>query len=486
MHDLRDLPYDNSYARLGEDFARRVQPTPLREPHAVAWNADVAELLEIEPGEDEFWVQAFSGNAALPGAEPAAMLYAGHQFGAWVPQLGDGRAILLGEVRTAGGRWDLHLKGGGPTPFSRGFDGRAVLRSTIREYLCGEAMHGLGIATTRGLCIVGSREPVRRETMETGATLVRVAPSHVRFGSFEVFAARRQHEHMQTLADYVIGHHFPHLAGEPDRVVRLLGEVTERTARTIARWQTVGWVHGVMNTDNMSILGLTMDYGPFGFMDDFDPHYIPNHSDEAGRYAYSQQPGIGLWNLSALGQALLPLMDRDAAIAALNAYEEHFLDEYSTRLRAKLGLLEARGDDGELLDALFTLLAKTPVDFTRFWRFLGRFSEDHERANDPIRDLFIDWHGWTAWAERYAARLRAEGSVAAGRRVRMDAANPKYVLRTYLAERAIRKAEDERDFTEIERLRQLLRDPFAEHPEMASYADPPPDWGRGLALSCSS
>ena len=484
VHDLQHLPFDNSYARLGPDFGRRVEPTPLREPHAVAWNPDVAELLEIGPADG--WVEAFSGNASLPGAEPTAMLYAGHQFGSWVPQLGDGRAILLGEVATAGGRWDLHLKGGGPTPFSRGFDGRAVLRSTIREFLCGEAMHGLGIPTTRGLCIVGSREPVRRETMETGATLVRVAPSHVRFGSFEVFAARRQHEQLQTLADYVIANHFPHLAGEPDRVVRLLGEVTQRTARTIARWQTVGWTHGVMNTDNMSILGLTMDYGPFAFMDDFDPHHNPNHSDEGGRYAYSQQPGIGLWNLSALGQALLPLMDRDAAVATLNEYETYFLDEYSTRLRAKLGLATQRDDDGELLDSLFALLASAPVDFTRFWRSLGRFSETDERANDPIRDLFIDWPGWTAWSARYAERLRAEGSVAAERRARMDAANPKFVLRSYLAERAIRKAEDEGDFAEIERLRVLLRDPFAEHPEMESYADPPPDWGRGLALSCSS
>ena len=488
MPDLRSLPFDNSYARLGEPFGRRVEPTPLLRPHPVAWNPDAAALLGLDPAEAEgsFWVEAFSGNAPLPGAEPAAMLYAGHQFGSWVPQLGDGRAILLGEVRAPGGKWDLHLKGGGATPFSRGFDGRAVLRSTIREYLCSEAMHGLGVPTTRALCIVGSEEPVRRERVETAATLVRLAPSHVRFGSFEVFASRGQTEHMRTLTDYVIGQHFPHLAGEPDRFRRFLAEVGVRTARTVAQWQAVGWAHGVLNTDNMSILGLTLDYGPYGFMDDFDPGYIPNHTDQGGRYAYAQQPGIGLWNLSCLANALLPLMEREEAIAALDEYEPAFVGKYDARFRAKLGLREAREEDAALVDDLLRLLAGSPVDYTGFWRLLGRFSEEDEEANAPLRDRFLDWEAWGAWAERYAARLRAEGSVAAGRRPRMDAVNPRYVLRNYLAEQAIRKAEDERDYSEIERLRVLLRDPFAEHPGMESYAEPPPDWGRRLVVSCSS
>jgi serine/tyrosine/threonine adenylyltransferase len=487
--DLRHLPFDNTYARLGPEFGRRVEPTPLLGPRPVAWNPDAAALLGIDPAEadDPFWVEAFSGNAPLPGAEPLAMLYAGHQFGGWVPQLGDGRAILLGEVRSPdGGRWDLHLKGGGITPFSRGFDGRAVLRSTIREYLCGEAMHGLGIPTTRSLCIVGSAEPVRRERMETAATLVRLAPSHVRFGSFEVFAARGQVDHLRTLADYVVAEHFPHLAGEEDAHARFFAEVVVRTAWLVARWQAVGWTHGVLNTDNMSVLGLTLDYGPFGFMDDFDPRFIPNHSDEGGRYAFDQQPRIGMWNLSALAQALLPLIGRDAAVEALGEYELALFEEYSALLRGKLGLREEREEDQELVDGIFDLLAANHVDYTRFFRLLDRFSEDDERANDPLRDLFVDWAAWGAWAERYAARLRAEGSVAAERRARMDAVNPKYVLRTYLAEQAIRKAEEEQDFSEIERLRVLLRDPFAEQPEMESYAEPPPDWGRRLVLSCSS
>ena len=489
MPDLRHLVFDNTYARLGAPFGRRVEPTPLRNPRPVAWNPDAAALLDVGSGEaeDGLWVQAFSGNAPLPGAEPLAMLYAGHQFGGWVPQLGDGRAILLGEVRGSGGRWDLHLKGSGPTPFSRGFDGRAVLRSTIREYLCGEAMHGLGIPTTRGLCIVGSDEPVRRERVETAATLVRMAPSHVRFGSFEVLAARGENEHLRTLADYVIAEHFPALAGAEDRFVRLLAEVCVRTARLVARWQAVGWAHGVLNTDNMSILGITLDYGPYGFMDQFDPRYIPNHSDEGGRYAWDQQPRIGLWNLTRLAEALLPLIgDADAAVGALQEYEPALLAEYGARLRAKLGLHDAREEDTELVDGIFALLAANPVDYTGFWRALGRFSEDEEAANAPVRDLFLDRAGFDAWAERYAARLRAEGSVAAERRVRMDAANPVYVLRTYLAEQAIRKAEDEQDFSEIERLRVLLRDPFTEQPGMERYADPPPDWGRHLVVSCSS
>lgn len=488
MPDLRHLPFDNTYARLGPPFGRRVDPTPLLEPHAVAWNPDAAELLELDAGtgEDPFWVEAFSGNAPLPGAEPTAMLYAGHQFGSWVPQLGDGRAILLGEVRAPSGRWDLHLKGAGITPFSRGFDGRAVLRSTIREYLCGEAMHGLGIPTTRALCIVGSREPVRRERVETAATLVRLAPSHVRFGSFQVLAARRAHEHLRTLAEYVIGEHFPWLAGEPDRFVRFYAEVVARTARLVARWQAVGWAHGVLNTDNMSILGLTMDYGPYGFMDDHDPGYVPNHTDVGGRYSYQNQPAVCGWNLARLAEALLPLMEREEAVAALDGYDPAFREEHDALFSAKLGLREAREGDAELLRDLLALLvhAPYPVDHTRFWRLLGRFGEE-EGSDGPVRDLFLDLAGWDAWAARYRARLRAEGSVDGERRARMDAVNPGYVLRTYLAEQAIRRAE-EGDFSEVERLRTLLRDPFAEQPEMEAYAEPPPEWGRRLVVSCSS
>jgi serine/tyrosine/threonine adenylyltransferase len=486
--DIANLPFDNSYARLGAPFGVPVEPTPLREPHAVAWNPDAAALLDIAPAipADQRWVRYFSGNESLPGAEPVAMLYAGHQFGGWVPQLGDGRAILLGQVRAPGDRWDLHLKGAGATPFSRGFDGRAVLRSTIREYLCSEAMHGLGIPTTRALCIVGSREPVRRERIEFAATLVRLAPSHVRFGSFQVLAQRGLHDELRVLADHVITDNFPEIDAGPERYLNFLEQVTLRTARMIAHWQAVGWVHGVLNTDNMSVLGLTIDYGPFGFIDSFDPGFVPNLTDRGGRYAWDQQPGIGLWNLTRLGEALLPLIERDAVIATLESYEPAFIDCQTALFQAKLGLREWRDDDGQLLDDLFGMLAMSRADYTAFWRALARFSHEEPGASTPLRDMFVDGDAWNAWSLRYAARLHAEGSRSDDRRQRMDAVNPKYVLRHYLAERAIRCAEDDGDYSEIERLRVLLRNPFAEQPDMQTYADPPPPCSAHSGLSCSS
>jgi serine/tyrosine/threonine adenylyltransferase len=483
---IEQLRFDNSYARLGEPFGIRVDPTPLREPHAVAWNPDAAALLDLDPATpaDDRWVQYFSGAEPLPGSEPVAMLYAGHQFGHWVPQLGDGRAILLGEVVSSSGRWDLQLKGSGPTPFSRGFDGRAVLRSTIREYLCSEAMHHLGIPTTRALCIVGSREPVRRERVETGAALVRMAPSHVRIGSFQVLAARGLHDELRRLADYVIELHLPELAGAADRYLRLLESAVEQTAQLVAQWQAVGWVHGVLNSDNMSVLGLTIDYGPFGFMDSFDPGFTPNLTDRGGRYAWQQQPGIGLWNLTRLGEALLPLTDRESVIGVLQRYEDRFIDAQTELFRAKLGFQDWRDEeDALLLDDLMAMMIRSGADWTHTWRTLGRFEPN---ADAPLRDLFVDWAEWNVWAQRYAARLRSDSGDPASRRARMDAANPKYVLRHYLAERAIRAAEDDGDFAEIERLRLLLREPFAEQPEMESYAAPPPADSRHMGLSCSS
>ncbi|HMZ56797.1 MAG TPA: YdiU family protein, partial [Nitrospira sp.] len=302
LHTLETLRFDNRYARLPEAFYAKVNPTPFSSaPFLISANRVAMELLDLDPREatrSEF-AGVFGGSLLVPGMEPLAMLYSGHQFGVYVPQLGDGRAILLGEVlNERGERWDLHLKGAGMTPFSRDGDGRSVLRSAIREYLCCEAMHGLGIPTTRALCLVGSDEKVYREQVETGATIVRMAPSHVRFGSFEIFYYRKQHEHLQRLADHVIESYFPHLASTADKYLRFFAEVAERTAALIAQWQAVGWSHGVLNTDNMSILGLTLDYGPYGFMDDYDPGFICNHSDYNGRYAFNQQPYIGLWNLS--------------------------------------------------------------------------------------------------------------------------------------------------------------------------------------------
>lgn len=504
------LTFDNTYARLGEAFSRRVDPTPVPSPRLIAFNPAAAELLDLDtavahrPESAEF----LSGNRPLPGAEPVAMLYAGHQFGVWVPQLGDGRAILLGEVRNSrGGKWDLHLKGAGITPFSRDGDGRAVLRSTVREYLGSEAMHGLGVPTTRALCIVATPMPVYRETVETGALLTRLAPSHVRFGSFEVFASRRREDLVLRLADHVIDAHYPHLshsggrgipardgdappAAAADRCAAFLAEVVVRTARLVADWQAVGFAHGVLNTDNMSVLGLTLDYGPFGFLDDFDPGFICNHSDHTGRYAFGRQPRIGLWNLARFAEALLGPITEQQAVAALDAYPDAFNERFAERMRARLGLTTAEPEDLDMINRLLDLLADGRVDYTNFLRDLGNFRTDGPAdARSRLRDWFPDPTGFDAWAVRYRARLAHEGPVGgeadAARKQRMDRANPKYVLRNYLAQNAIAAAE-RGDFTEIERLRELLADPFAERPDREAYAAPPPDWGRRLEISCSS
>ena len=306
---LEALSFDNSYARLPEAFYAKLNPTPFSSPpYLVHANPSAAKLLDLDPGQFARSESAalFGGGMLAPGMEPLAMLYSGHQFGVYVPQLGDGRAILLGEVKNdRGERWDLHLKGAGMTPFSREGDGRAVLRSTIREYLCSEAMHALGIPTTRALCIVGSDDKVYREQIETAATLVRMAPSHVRFGTFEIFYYRKQHEHLKLLADYVIEQFFPHLSDVREKYAAFFAEVVGRTAKLIAQWQAAGWAHGVMNTDNMSILGLTLDYGPFGFMDEYDAGFICNHSDSNGRYAFNQQSYIGSVESQLFGSGLV-------------------------------------------------------------------------------------------------------------------------------------------------------------------------------------
>ena len=386
MKQLADLAFENSYARLPSGMHARVRPTPLRGAHLASVSPAAAALLDLSPDvlRQQEAIAALSGSRPLPDMDPIAMCYAGHQFGHFVPQLGDGRALVLGEVVTdAGAHWELQLKGGGLTPFSRDGDGRAVLRSTIREYLCSEAMHGLGIPTTRALCLFGSDEEVYRERIERGALLVRMAPSHVRFGSFEVFYHRQQYRQLQQLADYVIDHDLPQLRGEERPYLALLREVVERTARLMAQWQLVGFAHGVMNTDNMSILGLTLDYGPFGFIDSYDPGFICNHSDHHGRYAFDRQPSVGLWNLTCLAQALLPLLDADdvetsveQAREALADYEPAFDAAYLSGMRAKLGLREQRADDPALAAALLDIMAANRVDYTNLFRDLASLRLD--------------------------------------------------------------------------------------------------------------
>ncbi|MCG6968710.1 MAG: YdiU family protein [Gammaproteobacteria bacterium] len=495
MDERFTLQFDNTYTRLPRDFYTRVRPNPLRNTHLISFNSKAAEMIGLDCAitRDQSLLNALAGMELLPGMDPIATVYAGHQFGTFVPQLGDGRAILLGEARNhLGESWDLQLKGAGITPYSRDGDGRAVLRSTIREYLCSEAMHGLGVPTTRALCMFGSDEEVYRESIESGALLVRMAPSHVRFGSFEFFYYRGQHDAVQQLADYIIEHHYPELAQRTNKYTALLKTVIASTAELIAQWQAVGFAHGVMNTDNMSVLGLTIDYGPYGFMEAYDPGYICNHSDYYGRYAFARQPDIAKFNLSCLAQTLLPLIDRvpeaaaEQALALLSEFEPLFNKHYETLCRAKLGLQQSQLNDHTLYASLLTLLDQNNVDYTRFFRALNRFTSDKRGSNAELRDMFIDREAFDRWAKQYRRRLVAESSIDSQRKTYMDGINPKYVLRNYMAETAIRKASEDKDYSEIDRLLNLLHTPFAEHPDMEHYAGEPPDWAHQIEVSCSS
>jgi uncharacterized protein YdiU (UPF0061 family) len=365
-------------------------------------------------------------------------------------------------------------------------DGRAVLRSSIREFLCSEAMAALGVPTTRALCVTGSDQLVMREQPETAAVATRVAPSFVRFGSFEHWFYNDKPDELKTLADYVLDNFYPQLRGADNPYQALLTEVTLRTAQLMAHWQAVGFMHGVMNTDNMSILGLTLDYGPFGFMEAFNPRHICNHTDQQGRYSYANQPKIGEWNCYALGQALLPLMGEVEDVqAALRIYKPAFAEKFSELMRAKLGLKTQQREDGTLIDATFAIMQQSHVDFTTFFRRLGDLQLDHPEADEPLRDLFIDRAQFDSWAVQYRARLQQEASVDAERRIAMHAVNPKYVLRNYLAQIAIEKAQN-KDFSEVANLLRVLEKPFDEQPDNEEYAALPPDWANDLEVSCSS
>ena len=472
-------------------------PTPLPAPYFVAASAKAGSLLGLthEQLATNDFVELLTGNRVAKRSQPLAAVYSGHQFGVWAGQLGDGRAILLGELNGTAGPMELQLKGAGLTPYSRMGDGRAVLRSSIREFLCSEAMHALGIPSTRALCITGSDQGVLRETVETSAVVTRMAPSFVRFGSFEHWYHRDKPEQLRVLADYVINTFYPELTAEPNPYTALLAEVSRRTARMIAHWQGVGFMHGVMNTDNMSILGLTLDYGPFGFMEAFDAGHICNHTDQQGRYSYANQPQVGHWNCYALGQALLPLIgDVDEAQEALGVYQPAFSNTLEQLLHAKLGLFSVQEQDPALLDDLFSLMQAGQVDFTRFFRALGNLvvgvgvggpGDQAIHADSFLRDMFIDRAGFDHWALRYRQRLRLEHSIDGDRKVAMDLANPKYVLRNYLAQVAIDKAQN-KDYSGIARLLSVLERPFDEQPENEAYAALPPDWASHLEVSCSS
>lgn len=490
---LDQLAICNEFSELPAAFHTRLSPTSLPAPYLVGVSRSAAELIGLDPEEfqKQEVVDVFTGNRSWPGAKPLAAVYSGHQFGVWAGQLGDGRAILLGEVPArmsdAPGRLELQLKGAGATPYSRMGDGRAVLRSSIREFLCSEAMAALGIPTSRALCVTGSDFRVMREAPETTAVTTRMAASFVRFGSFEHWFYNGRQDELKVLADHVIDRCYPELRQDPQPYKALLAEVTRRTARMVAQWQAVGFMHGVMNTDNMSILGITLDYGPFGFMEAFDAKHICNHSDTQGRYAYSMQPQIAHWNCYAVGQALLPLIGEVAdAEEALSVFQPAFDAMQDQLLHAKLGLQSGQAEDSKLFDSMFAIMQQSHVDFPLFFRRLGDLCVIPSAGSDEaLRDLFIDRAAFDAWAIQYRSRLQQENSIDAVRRTAMNRVNPKYVLRNYLAQAAIEKAEA-KDFSEVAKLLAILEHPFDEQPEHEAYAALPPDWASHLEVSCSS
>ena len=480
------LHWNHSFHALGQSFYTALEPTPLPAPYWVGSSPQVGELLNLPAGWDTSaqWLDALTGNLPLAGGKSLASVYSGHQFGVWAGQLGDGRAILLGESNGL----EIQLKGAGLTPYSRMGDGRAVLRSSIREFLCSEAMHGLGIPSSRALCVTGSDAPVRRETLETAAVVTRVAPSFIRFGHFEHFAHTDQYAELKTLADYVIDKFYPQCRetaqwqGNP--YVALLAEVTRRTAEVVARWQAVGFCHGVMNTDNMSILGLTIDYGPFQFLDAYDPAHICNHSDHQGRYAFYKQPNVAYWNLFCLGQALLPLIgEQELAIAALETFKELYPQAFAQQMAAKLGFAKAHEAHRPLIEGVVKLLAADRVDFTIFWRRLSHWAVQCDNGDASVRDLFMNRDAIDDWLGAFSAQVRsAETLHDAGLMLR---SNPKYVLRNHLGELAIRAAR-QKDFSKVAELLKVLERPYDEHPASEHLSDFPPDWAGGIEISCSS
>ena len=481
------MPFASRYRQLPSECYSEVSPTPLENPFLIAWNQPLAEAMEIDSVLNQSNASDHLGAMApLKGTTPIAAVYGGHQFGHYVPQLGDGRSILLGEWQSPHGHWDLHLKGSGKTPYSRMGDGRAVLRSTIREFLCSEAMHHLGIPTTRALGMIGSEEEVHREQLEYGATLLRIAPSHIRFGTFEYFYYRSEEAPLQQLLSHLVEHHYPTLQGVPaeQQALTLFKAITTKTAALIAQWQLVGFSHGVMNSDNMSMLGLTIDYGPYGFMERYDPSFICNHSDHTGRYAFDQQPAIGEWNLRCLAQALLPLVGDTPEEGAeqlrevLAGYQQQFDHAYQAGLASKLGL-SYQAEDEPLYQAWLDLLQQQQLDYTSAFRALS------EERYDDLYAMVDDKKGIDQWMARYLPQLSTVWETPSQRSVAMKLVNPKYILRNHLAQTAIEQAEAG-EYGEIKQLWQLLQTPYDEHPSLEQYATPPPKWAPSVPVSCSS
>ena len=473
---------ENSYLDLPPAFYARVEPTPVARPRLLRVNRSLAEELGLDPDHltSDDGVAILAGNRVPTGADPLAMAYAGHQFGQFVPSLGDGRAVLLGErIDRDGRRCDIQLKGAGRTPFSRMGDGRAVLGPVLREYVLGEAMAGLGIPTTRALAMVASGEEVFRERIEQGAVLTRVAASHVRVGTFEYFARRGDLDAVRALADYVMERHYPECRQADSPYQALLAEISRRQGALIARWMLVGFIHGVMNTDNMAVSGETIDYGPCAFIDAYHPGTVYSSIDRGGRYAYNQQPSIGLWNLAQLANCLLPLFgdDEERAIQsaqdALEAYRQRFDADYGVGLRAKIGLTDARDGDDDLVQDLLGRMAAHNADFTNSFRLLCDLERDDPSADQPIRAQFSEPSAFDPWAERWRARLSDQPGSDAERRDAMRAVNPAYIPRNHRVQQAIDAAARDDDLGPLDTLLQVVSRPFDEHTELASYRLPP-------------
>ncbi len=473
------ISFDNSYARLPAQFYTRQSATPVSEPGLIRVNHALAASLGIAEGwlETAEGIASIAGNHTPEGAEPLAAVYAGHQFGSYNPQLGDGRALLLGEVLDRQGkRFDIQLKGSGPTPYSRGGDGRSPLGPVLREYLVSEAMHALGVPTTRALAAVSTGEPVMRDSVLPGAVLARVAASHIRIGSFQFFAARKDSEALQCLVDYCLQRHYPEQVGRENPALALLQSVIRAQASLVSRWQLLGFIHGVMNTDNMLICGETIDYGPCAFMDAFDPGKVFSSIDRGGRYAYRNQPGIAHWNLAVLAQALLPLLhsDQEQAVAlaqdAVDTFPTLFEAAHLQGLADKLGLAEVGAEDKPLVDELFELMAAANSDFTLTFRRL------YDHANEPehqVGEWFELPDSLLPWLARWRKRLAADFLTAQTREQRMRQANPALIPRNHKVEEAIRAAEDEGDFSPFHGLLEQLASPFDIDASSSAYLLPP-------------
>ncbi|MDF1629877.1 MAG: YdiU family protein [Alcanivoracaceae bacterium] len=479
---MTSFKFDNSYASLPEAFCRPCSPTAVAAPGLISLNSSLATELGLDLGglDDSALAQIFSGNQLLVGSQPVATVYAGHQFGGFNPQLGDGRAILLGEVVDPHGRRrDIQLKGAGRTPYSRGGDGRSPLGPVMREYLVSEAMHALGVPTTRALAAVTSGEKVYRDEALPGAVLTRVAASHIRVGTFEFFAARGDMENLRRLADYVIERHYPAARDSDNPYLSLLNAVADNQVALIARWMSIGFIHGVMNTDNVLVSGETVDYGPCAFMDAYHPQTVFSSIDRRGRYAYQMQPAICQWNMARFAESLVPLLDdeQDNALAMATQVIRLMMPRYEqawlAQMRAKLGLYTEQLSDKQLVEDLLTVMDANEVDFTLLFRSLCEAAQNPLQAAAPAQ-LFASSRDWLGWAERWAARLAAEPQYASQRAEQMRLVNPAVIPRNHRVQQAIDKATESGDFSDFERLKQVLATPYEDHPADDPWLGPPP------------